>query len=506
MIQFNQVGFSYGDPTHQTSGAQEKPLGAVKAINFAVEPGTCTLVCGPSGCGKTTVARLANGLAPTFFAGELGGAVLIDGRDAATLESWEVAAAVGSVFQNPRTQFFNVDSTGEVAFALESLAWPEERLRARVHEVIDEMGIRALADRSIFSLSGGEKQRIACASAWAPFPANLVLDEPTSNLDLAAIDDLRRYVVQAKKQGCAVLVAEHRLWWLADVVDQVLIMDGGHIVRRLSGDEFRHADEAVLAAAGLRVRDLAHVRPAVEQAAAGVDDPVLEVCDLQVSHDRRPVVHGASLSVRRGEVVALVGSNGAGKTTLCRTLAGLHKEDAGAVRGPGGVPLRAQQRLRATAMVFQDVNYQLFAPTVRDEVTFGLPPRADHERQVCELLRLLDLEDVAERHPATLSGGQKQRLAVASCLAAAKELLIFDEPTSGLDRSAMEAVGTLVRLVAARGTAVVVVTHDLEFIAAACDRVLCLERGRVAAELPASAIAAVRSFMDASATIGRNGA
>ena len=182
MIELCDASFSY----RGGAGAGPAPEG-VRNVSLSVEAGRCVLVCGPSGCGKTTVTRLANGLAPAFFPGDLSGRVLVDGRDASGLESWEMAARVGSVFQNPRTQFFNVDSTGEVAFALESLAWPEERVRARVRETIAELGLEALADRSIFELSGGEKQRVAYAGAWAARPANLVLDEPTSNLDRKSV-------------------------------------------------------------------------------------------------------------------------------------------------------------------------------------------------------------------------------------------------------------------------------------------------------------------------------
>ena len=255
MIEFDDVSFAYRAPA-EGAGAPEGVCG----IDLRVEAGRCVLVCGASGCGKTTVTRLANGLAPSFFPGTLEGRVLVDGRDVADLESWEVAACVGSVFQNPRTQFFNVDSTGEVAFSLESMAWPEERIRERTHDTIRQLGLEELADRSIFSLSGGEKQRIAYASSWAPHPANLVLDEPTSNLDEAAIAALRRYLLDAKAQGAAVLVAEHRLWWLADVADEVVVMEEGRIARRFDGATFRALPSSEVRDLGLRVRALADER------------------------------------------------------------------------------------------------------------------------------------------------------------------------------------------------------------------------------------------------------
>ena len=455
MIEFDDVSFAYRAPA-EGAGAPE----GVRGIDLRVEAGRCVLVCGASGCGKTTVTRLANGLAPSFFPGTLEGRVLVDGRDVADLESWEVAACVGSVFQNPRTQFFNVDSTGEVAFSLESMAWPEERIRERTHDTIRQLGLEELADRSIFSLSGGEKQRIAYASSWAPHPANLVLDEPTSNLDEAAIAALRRYLLDAKAQGAAVLVAEHRLWWLADVADEVVVMEEGRIARRFDGATFRALPSS-------EVRDLG---------------PLVRLRGVHASYGKREVLHGVDLDLREGEVAALVGANGAGKSTLCRTIVGLHRESAGTTT-IDGEPAGPKQRLRACSMVFQDVNYQLFADSVRTEVSFGLTDaEAPDAARVDEVLDGLGLAAYAERHPATLSGGQKQRLAVAACIATGKRLLVFDEPTSGLDLGSMRTVAALVRRLADEGRAVLVVTHDLEFIGQACDKAVRVEAGRIAAE------------------------
>ena len=462
MIEFDDVSFAYRAPA-EGAGAPE----GVRGIDLRVEAGRCVLVCGASGCGKTTVTRLANGLAPSFFPGTLEGRVLVDGRDVADLESWEVAACVGSVFQNPRTQFFNVDSTGEVAFSLESMAWPEERIRERTHDTIRQLGLEELADRSIFSLSGGEKQRIAYASSWAPHPANLVLDEPTSNLDEAAIAALRRYLLDAKAQGAAVLVAEHRLWW------------------RFDGATFRALPSSEVRDLGLRVRALADERARERRAPGDAREPrapLVRLRGVHASYGKREVLHGVDLDLREGEVAALVGANGAGKSTLCRTIVGLHRESAGTTT-IDGEPAGPKQRLRACSMVFQDVNYQLFADSVRTEVSFGLTDaEAPDAARVDEVLDGLGLAAYAERHPATLSGGQKQRLAVAACIATGKRLLVFDEPTSGLDLGSMRTVAALVRRLADEGRAVLVVTHDLEFIGQACDKAVRVEAGRIAAE------------------------
>ena len=327
MIELRDVTFTYrqADPTP----ASEAP--GVRGIDLTVSDGRCVLVCGASGCGKTTITRLANGLAPAFFPGELSGQVLIDGEDCAGLESWQVAERVGSVFQNPRTQFFNVDSTGEVAFTLESMGWPEEKIRERTDATISELGLSTLADRSIFSLSGGQRQRIAYASAWAAHPRNLVLDEPTGNLDLESIRALRGYLLDAKRKGAAILVTEHRLWWLLNVVDEVVVMAGGGIAQRLAPVEFAALDSCGLAGLGLRTTDIREVRATSPRGTGNSPEPFLQARGLRARYGRQEVLHGVDLEVRSGETVALTGGNGAGKSTLARVLCGLHREQFGCV-------------------------------------------------------------------------------------------------------------------------------------------------------------------------------
>ena len=491
MIELCDVTFTY------ERSAPGRAAG-VSRLDLAVPQGSCVLVCGPSGCGKTTVPRLTDGLAPTFFPGALSGRVTIDGRDCAQMQSWEVALCVGSVFQNPRTQFFNVDSTGEMAFALESRSTPEEEIRKRVAETVSELGIRHLADRSIFSLSGGEKQRVAFASAWAARPTNLVLDEPTSNLDMQAIMDLRSYVATAKAAGASVLVAEHRLWWLAGIADEIVVMGDGRVTKRLSAQEFASLSAREVRELGLRVRSLNDVAASARVTAdsqtrsesapradgrAGAGEVFqaetgLDVRDARAGYRKHEVLRGVDLSVRAGEVVALVGRNGAGKSTLSRAICGLAK-GSGAFR-LFGKEVNERERLARSSMVFQDVNYQLFAESAASEVVFGLPKDRARSVDVEGILSSLGLRDVSGRHPATLSGGKNQRLAVAPSVAAGKDVLVFDEPTSGLDLESMRRVASLIRRLADEGRVVLVVTHDLEFIACACDRAVELSEGVVA--------------------------
>ena len=477
MIRFEHASFAYRGGAAGETGVRDASLD--------VRPGEVVVLCGRSGCGKSTLLRLANGLAPRFFPGRADGRVLLDGEEVGDLASWRVAERAGSLFQNPRTQFFNVDTTGEVAFALESAGWPEEAIRARVGATLRELGLEHLAGRSIFDLSGGQRQKIAYASVWALRPPNLLLDEPTSNLDAPSIADIAAFVANAKAAGRAVLVAEHRLAWLSGVADTYVHLDGGRVSRVMSAREFAALDPRELDSMGLRTRDLADVAPPAGAVApdggigGGAGEIVLSARGLSVDYGRGPVVDGADVDLRAGQVVALVGRNGAGKTTLCRALCGLGRRARGTVLLDGRRATR-RRRTRACSMVFQDVDYQLFAESAAAEVTFGLSRRAAGAVDTGAVLRELALDGVADRHPATLSGGQKQRLAVAACVAAGKRVLVFDEPTSGIDLDGMRRVARLLRRLADQGRAILVITHDLELIACACDRVLHVEDGRIA--------------------------
>ena len=494
MIRFERASFTYR-PGAAAGEAGATGEAGVRDVSLEVRPGEVVVLCGRSGCGKSTLLRLANGLAPRFFPGRAAGRVLLDGEEVGDLASWRVAERAGSLFQNPRTQFFNVDTTGEVAFALESAGWPEEAIRARVGATLRELGLEHLAGRSIFDLSGGQRQKIAYASVWALRPPNLLLDEPTSNLDAPAIADIAAFVADAKAAGRAVLVAEHRLAWLSGVADTYVHLDGGRISRVMSAREFAALDPRELDSMGLRTRDLGSVAPPAGDNAppagdsapdgggvggGGVGGVVLSARGLSADYGRGPVVAGVDVDLRAGEVVALVGRNGSGKTTLCRALCGLGRRARGEILLDGRRATR-RRRTRSCSMVFQNVDYQLFAASAASEVTFGLPRCAADAVDTDAVLRELALDDVADRHPATLSGGQKQRLAVAACVAAGKRVLVFDEPTSGIDLDGMRRVARLLRRLAARGRAVLVITHDLELIACACDRALHMDRGRIVA-------------------------
>ena len=482
MIEFQNVSFAYPD-----SGD-----GGLKHIDLTIPDGQCVVLCGRSGCGKTTLTRLINGLIPQFFAGELTGKVLLDGEDLAELPLYRIAEKVGSVFQNPRTQFFNVDTDSEIAFGMENEAVPQEQMKRRVAETANALRIEELLGRNIFALSGGEKQKTAFASVYAMNPAVYLLDEPSSNLDMTAIGELREHLRFIKSQGKTVIAAEHRLYYLMDVADRVIYLENGSIAGDWTPEQLRALPLEARRRMGLRAIDLTEEQPACAAPSAA---PVLALQSVTLAYRKRPVLQNISLQAAPGEIIAVIGHNGAGKTTFSRALCGLHREDSGSYLW-NGRPQKPKERMKRSYMVMQDVNYQLFAESVVVECTFGIrrPDTALAEKTLEEL----GLAPFRERHPNTLSGGQKQRLAAAAAMVCGKELLVFDEPTSGLDYDSMVRLAALLQRLAAMGKIIFIVTHDYEFVCRTCTRVLHLDGGSIQDDLAVSeeAVPKIKTFFN----------
>ena len=527
MIELKNVTFTYHNA--------ERSAG-VYGIDLQIPAGQVVLLCGLSGCGKTTITRLINGLVPAYYTGTLEGQVLIDGKDSASVTLYELSQKVGSVFQNPRSQFFSLDSTSEIAFGCENTGVPREEMYRRIGQVSCDLNMADLLDRNLFALSGGEKQKIACASAAAMQPAIFVLDEPSSNLDLRSIANLKAVIRKWKEQGKTVVIAEHRLYYLMEIADRVIYMENGRIIKDFPIAEFLKVDTEVLHRKGLRSQKAmeytpgcirvcqtggilegtfecaaAEKSPASECASAeelpAFEDtsverspapecasvekpPVFEryvtFSGLAFSYGKKRVLDIPELKVPSGAVTGVLGFNGAGKSTLARVICGLEKRAKG-VLNDNGKSYTAKTRLKKSYMVMQDVNHQLFTESVIEEILLsmdsgdvsGEAARQKTRQKAFDILEALNLSEFQEVHPMALSGGQKQRLAVASAIAADKEFLIFDEPTSGLDYAHMRDVAENITRLAHAGKTVFIISHDPELIASCCNYLIFMDNGKL---------------------------
>ena len=453
-------------------------------VDMDVTPGALTLVCGASGSGKSTVLRLLNGLIPNFHEGELSGRVLIDDEDVSSAPIERSGLRTATVFQNPASQFFTTTVADELAFAPQNYRVEAGEIRRRRAGALEELGIGDLADRDLRTLSGGQVQKVACAQALAQRTPVILLDEPTSNLDPRAIDDVRATIGRLKAAGRTLVVAEHRIYFLRGLVDEVVIMGRGRVVHRMAGEELWRIGEARRKELGLRAleRPRLAVRPAGLAAIAGgpgrrpgADDAVgngavdavdaddaagdgadgLLIENLQVERSGRLVLDIPRLFFPAGAVTGVVGANGVGKTTLARAVCRLQRARRGARMSLGGRELRSGRAF----LVMQDVHRQLFTESVSQEAS-------------APQLERLDLAALADRHPLSLSGGQKQRLVIATAIDQDARVLILDEPTSGVDHRHLVAIAAELRDLAREGRVVIVISHDVEFLNECADRVI----------------------------------
>lgn len=445
---------------------QDKSL---EGIDIQLAAGECLLLAGQSGCGKSSILRSLNGLAHHYDRASLSGDICLDGQSVKGMEVYQIAEWIASVFQNPKTHFFNVDTTLELVFYLENKGVARQQIQDRLNEMLALFPIRHLLDRDIFRLSGGEKQVLSLAAAYISGTPIITLDEPSSNLDDRYTRVLSNMLQILKARGVTLIIAEHRIHYLMSVVDWVCLIEGGRMVETYSAEAFIELSEEDRQAKGLR---------------SPVDTPLKRVQPLQATGDLtvkglRHYFKGTGtgfaiqgLGLDRGCIYGIIGHNGAGKSTFLRALLGLEGDRGNAVYF-NGKRLSKRQRLALSALVMQDVNHQLFTETVDKEVSLGLKniDKADQGR----ILDQLGLARLTDRHPMSLSGGEKQRVAIASALLSDRPIIAFDEPTSGMDWHHMIDLSQLIKALAHQGKIVLVISHDKEFLNRTADRFINME-------------------------------
>ena len=481
MIDVASLSFSY---VSELTGDRVE---ALKDVDLSADAGSLTLVCGASGCGKSTLMKALTGLVPQMTPGELGGVVRINGRNLADVALTDVGHLCSSVFQNPRTQFFCDTVAEELAFCGENYGRERATLRQQSERAAKLMGISHLLERKLTTLSGGQLQKVALACALASGAPVLLADEPTSNLDPAAISEVRAALKVLKEQGLTIVVVEHRLHFLRDLADQVLLMEGGRVTRRWSGAEFFSMGQAQRRSLGLRTlvdpgppetwvgqgqADRQEKQAGHQENREATPSQIRLSCrGLSFAYGASPVFEGLDADFPAGQITCIAGANGVGKTTLVRVLCGLAAPSSGSI-SLDGVPASRKTRRSACALVMQDTGRQLFSDTLAGELTIGASHASGQSGE--QLLADFDLANLGERHPLSLSGGQKQRLVIAAARATGRPIVILDEPTSGVDARHLDSITATLRRIADEGAAVVVVTHDGEFAAACADRLITL--------------------------------
>ena len=468
-------------------------INALYGIDLEIRKGECVILTGESGCGKTTLTRCLNGLIPNFFEGTLTGEILYEGVPVNKLEQYELSRKIGTVFQDPRSQFFAVNTTDEVAFGCENLAFSTERINQNVDAAFSRMNIDVLRDRSLFGLSSGEKQRLAVASIYAMDTDVIVLDEPTANLDGETIQNLRELLFTLKAEGKTLIISEHRLSWLVGIADRYVYMRKGRIEKIWGAAEAACLSPDVLREYGLR--SIQNVLFPTRKTPARSDANELTCQNLCIYYGKQEIIHDLNFHFTWGEegrIIGIVGANGSGKTTLLNCIATVIKPTSGQILLSGanisafdGAKL-AEYRGNRIGYLFQDFAL-LDNLTGRENI---LLPLSIHnidssiaEKHLNDIAGFLGITDVLSKFPAQMSGGQKQRVAAARSLISNPDIILADEPTGALDtKAARLLMEKLQEVNQVQGRTILMVTHDPN-AASFCSRILFIQDGVIFHEL-----------------------
>lgn len=471
----------------------------LRKVSGNIPAGRCVVLCGGSGCGKSTLLRCLNGLIPQFYEGELTGFCRLDGHGTADLSIGEIGELAASVFQDPRSQFFTVNSSNEVAFGLENHGLPQEKIRDRVDEAFRTFHLEHLKNRNVYELSSGERQLISILSAWAMDTDIFLLDEPTANLDFAATQQLKNILLKLKKQGKTLLLSEHRLYYLADIADEYWIMANGEIKHKYTAEKAKSLLPLQLHTLCLRTLDLEKITVSERPPQPENMPQALSVSNLRYKYGRknRAILSDVNFSVCEHEIVGLVGTNGCGKTTLGKLIAGLYRSTGGEI-SLFGKAQKPKQLQKQVLFIMQEAEFQFFTNSVQHELQYGHKITAEFEKKTETLLKSMDMWECRDRHPFSLSGGQMQRLTLMMAYLSDKPIVILDEPTAGQDAESLKRCAELIREMGKEKT-VLIITHDLELIADACDRCIGLSGGHSDTEFfirSQQDLQAVRRYME----------
>ncbi len=498
MITFSRVSLIY---PHSTTTV-------IEDLSFEITEGEMVLVMGHTGSGKSSLLRLINGLVPHHTGGILGGEIIVDGKSTRTTKPGELAGIVGIVGQNPLSSFVTDTVEDELAFGMESLNYPPEVMRKRVEEALDQVGLAPLRSRNIATLSGGEQQRLAIATALVMHPKVLVLDEPTSALDPIASEEVLAILHRLVHDlSVTVVLAEHRLERVIGYVDRILLIEGdgatsiGEPAEVLLKTDLvppivRLSRALALDVIGTSTREVRKYSEEIRLSAPDVmrprfepGDVVLELSEIFAGYGEKNALNGVSLQLHQGEITALMGRNGAGKSSLIKAAVGLLDLTSGAIAFGSNFSKRdiseisQRERSQLIGYIPQEPGDLLYLSTVGEECE-----RSDRDHGLVVGTTLTALHQMLptispQSHPRDLSEGERLSLVLAIVLAGSPVLLILDEPTRGLDYEAKSRLMTLLHQRAREdGTCILMATHDVEIVAEVADRTIFLADGEKVAD------------------------
>lgn len=492
MIKFENLFFSYPQTTEVV----------LKSVTFCIKPGTLTLVTGASGSGKSTLLRCINGLVPHFSGGTINGKIDVFGSDPIKEGPEILSAKVGFVFQEPEAQFVFDIVEDEIAFALENLGIPRDEMQNRVNQVIERMHLAELRRKKINNISGGEKQKVAIASALVSMPQVLVLDEPTSQLDPSSADEILQQIVMLKEQlGLTVILSEHRLERLLPYADSMIYLAPKKEVLTGTPQEILPIMQQVppvtkiakmfqISPLPLIIEDFPiqeisrnyHLKQATPGETPKQSQTLIDIKNLNTKIGEKRILRNLSLEIHQNEILTLLGENGSGKTTLLRSILGLI--DSTGERLLFGEKMHKRslmEIIQHIAYLPQNPNDLLFADTILDElkITLGNHNLNRGDSKLSQFLEQFNLGDKQHRYPRDLSVGERQRTALASITVHDPQIILLDEPTRGLDYNAKQSLSEIFFRWRNAGKAILLVTHDVEFAALLADRVAILENGSV---------------------------
>ncbi len=500
---------------------------ALRDINLKIDSGEFVLLTGPSGCGKTTFCRCLNGLIPHFYNGEMKGEITVDGLHTGSQPTYELAKRVGLIFQNPDNQIFSLTVEKDVAFGLENLGIGRDKMREEIEWAMDRVEIMPLRERGTHELSGGQKQRLTIASVLAMHPGIIVMDEPTAYLDPVGAERIFNILrTLNNEQGITIILIEHRMDLAVKYCNRIVVFNKGQVVNDGSPRKIFTSDETRLI--GVGIPRMVELGRKLRQNGVGIDIPLdsdeafrslapqlaegkaqaklipMDLSDVVGEYSHSSIItlrgitytyytgvealRGVDLNINSGEYVAIMGENGAGKTTMVKHFNGLLRPKMGQVivDGEDIAKKSVAAMARKVGLVFQNPDDQLFAEDVEEEISFALRNFGYAEKIIDErvnwALNLLDIERYKKSSPFILSGGERKRVALASVLAWDPDVLILDEPTVGQDYGQKERLKHFLLQLRTQGKTVVIVTHDVEFVAESQPRIVLMAQGKIVAD------------------------